>query len=228
MHDIDRTTLEMPYGETQYGEYETDEYGYEFEEEYAAPIISESPFSEAEEMELASELLSVANEEELEQFLGKLIRKAGRAVGKIVRTPIGKAVGGIVKSAANSALPMVGSTLGNLVLPGLGGAVGGKLASAAGSLLGLELEGLSQEDQEFEAARQLVRFAGATASQAAQAAPSTPPAVAAQQAAVQAAQQYAPGLLRPNGGQGAGTGRCQHPQSGRWVRKGKTIILMGV
>ncbi len=34
-----------------------------------------------------------------------------------------------------------------------------KLASAAGRMFGLELEGLSVEDREFEVARRLVRFA---------------------------------------------------------------------
>jgi hypothetical protein len=144
---------------------------------------------------------------------------------------------------------MLGSAAGNLLLPGVGGMVGGKLASAAGNLLGLELEGLSQEDQEFEAARQVVRFAGAAASQAAQAAPTAPPQQVAQAAAAAAAQQYAPGLLRPPVGAGAGLGNgpgtgvgtmtgataagrphhnCSHRQNGRWIRKGKTIVLLGV
>jgi len=242
MHDIDRTSFE-----SGFGEYESDEYEYGYEGEYLGEgesyemygegesyeTYGESPFSEAEEMALAAELLSVSNEDELDQFIGKLLKKAGRAAGAFIRSPIGRQLGGIIKGAAKSALPMIGSTLGNAILPGVGGAIGGKLASSAGSLLGLELEGLSQEDQEFEIARQIVRFGGAAASGAAEVAPNTPPQQAAQTAAVSAAQQYAPGLLK-NGAAAqrpAGKGKCRcgqgHRRNGRWVRNGNNIIIIG-
>ena len=228
MHDFDRTSLETGYGE--YGEYEADEFGFEFEDETES--YGESPFSEAEEMELAAELLGVSSEEELDHFIwDKLIKGAGQVLGQIVKSPIGKQLGGIIKGAAKSALPMLGGALGNLVAPGVGGAIGSQFVSGAGSMFGLELEGLSQEDQEFETARQIVRFAGAATNNALEAPPSTPPQQAAQSAAVAAAQQYAPGLLRPNGNQIAPqqqhiAGRCKHNYSGRWIRKGRTIILL--
>lgn len=53
--------------------------------------------------------------------------------------------------------------------------IGSNLASVAGSALGLELEGLSPEDREFEAAKQFVRFAGQTVSNARQADPRAEP-----------------------------------------------------
>jgi hypothetical protein len=237
MHNFDRTSLESAYGEYEtYGEDE----GYYGEGEYygESEFYGESPFSEAEEMELAAELLSVGSEAELDQFLGKLFRRAGQAVGKFVRSPVGRALGGIVKSAAKQALPIVGGALGNLVLPGVGGAIGSKLASSAGSMLGLELEGLSQEDQEYEIARQLVRFAGAAARHAADTEYEASPQQAAQTAAVAAAQQYAPGLLKPNAiGSVApratqtpsrGCGCRHHGATGRWIRRGHSIILQGV
>ena len=37
--------------------------------------------SETDELEMAAELLAVTNEQELDQFLGDLIRKVGRTVG---------------------------------------------------------------------------------------------------------------------------------------------------
>ena len=40
-------------------------------------------------MELAAELLGVASEAELDRFLGDLIKKAGRAVGQFVKSPVG-------------------------------------------------------------------------------------------------------------------------------------------
>jgi hypothetical protein len=254
MHNFDRTSLESAYGEYETygedegyygeGEYYGEDEGYygESESEYYGESESygESPFSEAEEMELAAELLSVGSEAELDQFFGKLFRRVGRTIGKVVKSPIGRALGGIVKGVAKRALPIVGGALGNLVLPGVGGVIGSKLAGGAGSLFGLELEGLSQEDQEYEIARQVVRFAGAAAGNAAQAAPTASPQQAAQTAAAAAARQYAPGLLRANAAaQPASamprapqtqTGGCRHrhPQAGRWMRRGRSIILLGV
>ena len=72
-------------------------------------------------MELASELLEVTSEAELDRFLGDLISRAGQAVGKFVKSPEGQAIGGILKGAAKQ------------VLPGIGSAVGGYFGGATGS-----------------------------------------------------------------------------------------------
>lgn len=238
MHNIDRTNLESNYGEFN-GEYEgqyAGEYAPEFSGQFAGEFgqetetygeySQEGPFSEAEEMELAAELLTVQNEDELEQFLGKLIKKAGG----FLKSGIGRQITGALKNVAKSALPMLGAAAGNFILPGVGGAIGGRLASAAGGMFGLELEGLSYEDQEFEIAKQVVRLGGAAASNAAQAPPTAHPMQTAQAALTSAAQQFAPGLLRP------GTSpsnhqqkrKCRHTKSGRWVRRGQEIILLGI
>src|SRR5690606_23964110 len=196
----------------------------------------ETVFDEVEEMELAATLLEITDEQELEQFLGKLIKKAGKAVGGLVRSPVGKALGGVLKNVARTALPIAGSALGNLVLPGVGGMIGGKLASAAGSMFGLELEGLSPQDQEFEVARRIVRLAGESVRNAAQAPPAGSPVVAAKDAVLAAAQTHAPGLVAAartsagpsmNGsaaryGAAAAGGRRA---SGRWIRRGSRIII---
>jgi hypothetical protein len=154
-------------------------------------------FDEVQEMELAAELLEVNNEDELEYFLGKLVKSAGRALGGIARGPIGKALGPILKKVAKTALPLAGAALGNLVLPGVGGAIGGKLASAAGGMFGLELEGLSPQDREFEVARRFVRFAGAATQRAMRTPPSVTPRRAVRTAVATAARRHAPGLLQP-------------------------------
>ena len=174
-------------------------------------------------------LLSVSDEAELEQFLGDLIKKAGRAVGGVIKSPVGQALGGALKGVAKQALPALGSAAGNMLLPGVGGVVGGQLASAAGKMFGLELEGLSYEDQEFEAAKGVVRLAGAAASNAAQAEPSTPPQQVVQSALTESAQRHAPGLLSGAQPQGAArpNGACAHKSNGRWVRRGNAIVLMG-
>jgi hypothetical protein len=184
-------------------------------------------FNESEQMELAAELLEITNEQELEQFLGDLIKKAGSAIGSVVKSPIGKAIGGVLKTAAGAALPLAGTALGGFVGGPLGAQIGGGLASMAGSALGLELEGLSSEDREFEATKQFVKFAGETVKNALQAAPNADPVAAAKAAAVEAARVHAPGLLSANGAGGAQPG--QHgAKHGRWVRRGNHIIVHGV
>ena len=104
-------------------EYNPQMEGYEFGEQEEGGRV----FSEQEEMELAAELLEVSNEQELEQFLGSLISSAGKALGGIVKGPIGKTLGGALKdsrkrhcrsrvalsghsSAVRSALPLAASS----------------------------------------------------------------------------------------------------------------------
>lgn len=244
MHNIDRTNLESTYGEYagEYaGEYPGEyagEYAGEYPGEYAGEFpgefetygeySQEGPFSEAEQMELAAELLTISNEAELEQFLGDLIKRAGRAAGGFLKSPIGGALGGVLKDIAKKALPVLGGVAGNFLLPGVGGMIGSKLASTAGGMLGLELEGLSQEDQEFEVAKQIVRLSGAAASNAAQAPPSVSPMQAAQTALTAAAQQFAPGLLSGVAQSVSGrNGRCSHKHTGRWIRRRSGIVLLG-
>jgi len=80
-----------PAQETEFGEVgET----YQGESYQGESYQGESPLHEAEEMEYASRLLEVNSEEELEDFLGDLVKSAARAVGGIVRSPVGKALTG--------------------------------------------------------------------------------------------------------------------------------------
>src|SRR5262245_11837930 len=129
MHDIDRTRQESERGldalegvgfET-FGEYGPGEYSGEYAGEYGAgeaafeAMQSEAGvYGETQEMALAAELLELTNEQELNQFIGDLIKKAGKAVGGIVKSPIGQALGGVLKQAAKTALPMAGAALGNM------------------------------------------------------------------------------------------------------------------
>jgi len=197
-----------------------------FEYDFEAEGGSGGVFNEAEQMELAAELLEVRDEAELEQFLGDLIKKAGNAIGKVVRSPVGQAIGGVLKTAAKTALPVAGTALGAFLGGPLGAQIGGGLASMAGDALGLELEGLSNEDREYEAAKQFVNFAGETVKNAlAQAGVNPAAAVAA--AVQQAAQTHAPGLLGVMQGP-ARSGRPEGGVSGTWHRRGNTIVVRGV
>ncbi len=187
MHDIDRTQFEA--------DELTSGYGGELEQQPQ----SELPLNETEELELASGLLEVADEMELEAFLGDVFRAVGRAAGQFARSDAGKALGGILKNTIGQALPGMG-----------GAAPGAGLAQQAGSLLGLELEGLSAEDQEFETARQLVRFASSAYRNAAWAPRHVSAPAIARAASLAAARRYAPGLLRTR----------DHRRGGSWQSRG--------
>lgn len=183
--------------------------------------------AEADEMQLAAELLGVSNEAELEQFFGSLLSRVSGAASGFFNSPAGQQIAGLLKSAAKQALPKLGGAIGGH-FGGKGGAqLGSKLATNAGQLLGLELEGLSNEDREFEVARQFVRFGNDAAQRALQAGPSARDARAAY---LDAARQHAPGYATPNrGGQGA-TNSDPNPlrhfaTRGRWLRRGRTLIL---
>lgn len=178
----------------------------EGEEEWTGESDGEAVFDEVEEMELAAELLGIQNEEELEEFLGKLIKRAGGAIKKFANSNVGRALGGVLKTVASKALPIAGAALGNMVLPGVGGMIGSKLASAGGKMFGLELEGMSPQDQEFEVARRFVRLGGAAARQAARMPSYGSPVDVAKDAVLGAAQMYAPGLVRGGGYGGSGGG----------------------
>lgn len=220
MHDIDRTQLEAPDLEAS-SPPDGAELG-ELDETSADGESLESPLEELDEIELATELLEVGTDAELDQFLGGLISKVGKAVGTFVRSDTGRALGGILKGAAKKALPVIGRGIGQWISPERGGALGAQAGRLAGKMLGLELEGLSQEDREFEVARQLVRFAAAAARRAA-VAPVGPPVAVAQRAAAAAARVHAPGLLQRLPGRSS----LLWPHGGRWVRRGRTIVLYG-
>jgi hypothetical protein len=220
MHDFDRTQLELN-PETEYFEYEQ----YETEGEYSGEVLGEG-----ELLELSAELLEVRDEQELDRFLGNLIRRVGSTIGKVVRSPIGRAVGGMLKGVVKKALPLAGGALGTFVGGPIGAQLGSNLASMAGSALGLEAEMMNQEDREFEGAKQFVRLAANAVQRATAAAPSGDPRTIAQSAVTQAVQSLAPGLLQAAGrGVGAGNGNGGvGGRSGRWLRRGNRIVLLGV
>ncbi len=299
-HDVDRTQLEYPelFEYTEIPELTAEQYEYPgelgsilgsiFGEAQAEGVFEggfqefqefqELPLPESMEQELTSELLEVSNEQELDHFLGGLIRNVAGTIGKVVKSPLGRALGGILKAAAKKALPIAGGALGTFLGGPLGGMVGTKLASAAGSAFGLELEGLSPEDRDFELARRYVRFASHAAKKAAAAPPQVDPATVAKAAVVEAAKKFAPGLLAPLAGVAAaaatpptapsaypppaypaappiypprpavpptgpvvpgvyptaptcpvcGVPPVRYGRQGKWIRRGRHIVLLGV
>ena len=224
MHDIDRTLNEFGNNEMGVGEM-----AFEFEGEFGQEQEVASPFNEMQELELASELLALNNEAELNHFLGNLIGKAASAARTFVSSPTGQALGGILKQAAKQALPVVGGAIGGY-FGGSGGAnIGGRVGNAAGDLLGLEMESMNQEDREFEVARRFVKFAGATVKRSARTPSGIQPAAAVRQAAAIAAQKYLPllaGIVAAD--QPPVSCNCGSGRSGHWYRRGRKIILVGI
>lgn len=123
----------------------------------------ENPFNEAEEIELASELLSVSSEEELDQLLGRFfkridngLKKAGRFIGRQVLPVLGEGL----KTRAKAALPIAGIVSGSFMpIPGVGTAIGGAIGTAVSKALKLEFSGANAGEADLEMARCFVRMA---------------------------------------------------------------------
>ena len=194
---------------------------------------SESPLTEAEELEFAMELMGVSNEAEMEQFLGSLFKGAMKGI-KSVGSAIGKVAGplkGIIKTALPIVAPMVGS-----IVPGVGTALGGVLGNVVSKALELEGEGeMEQEEANFEKARRLVRIAATAARDAALALGNGDPTVVVNQAVIGAARRHLPGvdvtiLERAAGGRGQARpfpARVGPFPGGQWHRQRDRIVLEG-
>jgi hypothetical protein len=203
MHDIDRVQPAADEFEAEAGEFrEPGEF------ELGGP---EPPMHEAAELEFASRLLELSNEQELERFLGDVFHVAGSAIGRFARSDTGRALGTILTDAVGRSLPLRDGAGGGVSGLAAGHGAGGDLAQQAASLLGLELEGLSPPEQEFEMARQVVRLADSAYRHAAWAPHHVPSRAVARMAAARAAQRYAPGLLRWAGRTGARYPRSSSP-----------------
>jgi peptidoglycan hydrolase-like protein with peptidoglycan-binding domain len=191
----------------------------------------ESPLNEAEELELALELMGVSNEAEMEQFLGSLFKGAMKGIKKI-GSVVGKVAGplkGIIKTALPIVAPMVGS-----IVPGVGTALGGVLGNVVSQALELEGE-MEQEEANFEKARRLVRIAATAARDSAQALGNGDPTVVVNQAVIGAARRHLPGvdvtiLERAAGGRGQARTFPAHAgqgPGGQWHRQRDRIVLEG-
>jgi hypothetical protein len=309
MHDLDRTLMELEVDPRSTYEYNPrSSGGYQF--------ASEGPLTEAEEMELAAELLDVKNDQEMEQFLGDLFNKVTKGISDFANSSTGRALGGVLKQVATTALPIaaralgtaiggpagmqIGGALGDIGTQLLGGSqppspapaspqAGGipqqfgnigqqfgqrfggqfgapvgqiagqlgqqlgnqfggqfgnifgafapQLANIASQLFGMELEGLSPQDQEFEVARKFVKLAADATKTAQATATQAPPVDVVRNAVTTAAQQHAPGLVPAASRIGlahrqpVGTTRpffYSGAHSGVWYRRGNSIVLRGV
>lgn len=199
------------------------EAGAAFESEFESD--TEYPITEAEEEALVLELLTVSSEEELDQFLGKLVKGAWKGIKK-VGSVVGKVagpLGGVLKAVAKKALPFVGGALGSFIpIPGVGTAIGSALGGAVAKALELETSGMDTEDGELEMARRFVRIATTAARQLAASPPDVDEETAVNEAVVAAARTHLPQLQL--GGIGRGPTAGIH---GRWIRRGRNILVLG-
>ena len=191
----------------------------EFGQDWPGKGRTPAVFNEEEELQLAMELLEVASEEELEQFLGNVFKSVWKGVKKVGSTiaKVAKPLGGALKAMAKTALPFVGGALGSMIpIPGVGTALGSALGRAASAALELEMAAEAPADRELALARRFVRIAGQAARLAADGDGS---ARAVESALTRALHQQLPHFRSP--------APQQEEESGRWRRRGNRIVVMG-
>jgi hypothetical protein len=230
------STYETPYQETYqsqesgpYQELYGQEQGYQETGLYGEMNVHGETglLGEEEELAYTSELLGIQSHEEMDQFLGKLIRRVARGARGFIRSPIGRMLGNVLRGVAKTALPIAGKALGTFVGGPAGAMIGGQLGNMAGQALGLEVGEMSQQEAEFANARQFVRLASDMVSRAQQIPQNVPPSAAVRQAVQAAAQQWAPRLLSPQSLPLRPLPMRSGPR-GIWVRRGSSITLYGV
>lgn len=213
---------------------------YEFQPEYEY----EGEFGqEMQEQELVHELLSIQNEQELEYFLGNLLKSAWSGAKALYNSPIGQQIKGHaiagLKSLGRQALPGLGSALGGQFFGNTGAQLGGRLGSMAARGLGLEFEGASPQDRRFEGSRRLIRVARGAARRI-QAYAQSGKALnrrVIRNIIIEEGRRWFPGLpspantvapvTRPVAFQD-GSDNLSGNRQGTWIRQGNRIILQGV
>ncbi len=212
MHNLDRTSYEMSDEAFQYGEFGSDT-------ELPGGTF-DRPFSEAELDELATELLQVRDEAELDQFLGSLLGKAAKAFGRFVKSPAGQRLKGILKDALKAAVPVLGGVATSMFPAGaIGTLVGGAIKSE------LDWEGLPGERQDIEAAKKVIAIAGSAAREIEHDLAPDAPKQAVDEKVQTVAQQH--GVATPPPAQDM-PAPAEPPTSGRWIRRGRSIVIEGL
>jgi hypothetical protein len=146
----------------------------------ATPPEHEASVQVSDRSEAATELLEVAGRPALPGLLARLLRRAARqTIDRAVESELVR----LLQRAARIALPT----------SGIASPDGHDRALQASRFFGIELEGLSPEDQEFESARRFIQLVEAAAQHTAAGSQRLPPAIAAWLATSRAAKRFAPG-----------------------------------
>ncbi|WML91885.1 hypothetical protein RCF98_05980 [Thiothrix lacustris] len=214
MHDIDGTLLRGVQsewendGESEWGaenEWETQD---EFEFETADEFEAEADLDP--EDALASEMLELESEAEMEQFLGGLIRRAAKRA-----VPLAKQAGRFLYKTAQPHLKQAWKGIGNDLVNKGSDAARGWVDQSASRLFG-EMPSAAKNRAALNVARKVVQAAQTTGKQMARLPPSSPPA-AVKTIVTKACQQYFPPMERGVSG-----------KRGTWVRQGNKVILFGL
>jgi len=163
------------------------------------------PLQSEDELALATQLLEAPGPAHVDAFLVRLLAVTGD--GRQVRgTPLERPLRQLLGQALAPLLPLHGATPQHL--------------RRVARIFGMELEGLSPEDKEFELARRVVQLICAVnATLVRQLAAGGGPAQKVAAALLQEVRTLAPGLLR----HAAQASRL--PAVGRWRREGGHIVV---
>ena len=143
------------------------------------------PSTELEELELGSAFLEATSTSELASVVNRILRHGALLAGKPIASQVVQHLGARLNRAGQSVRTLLAPPAGRSdTAP----------SEAMERITGAELEGLSDEDKEFETARAFVRFAMEAGRLAARAPSAQPPAAVATAAARVAARRHAPGL----------------------------------
>ena len=170
------------------------------------------PLQHEDELALAAQLLEVAAPPQFDAFLTRQL--AATVAGQTIRgTPLEMPLRQLLNQVVAPMLPLHGTA-------------SQARRQHAARLFGMELEGLSPEDQEFELARHVVHLVDAVNTALAQNADAGGTAARAPRAQVETAllrvaRTLAPGLLRQ-----AAQASAQIPNGGRWRREGGHIVVL--
>ena len=212
------------------------EYGETQESQVTGQYFEQSPayVGEIPESELAYELMNVQSEEELEQFLGDLLKAAWGGAKAFYHSPLGQklkdqAIAGL-KSVGKKALPGLGRTVGGHFFGPEGAKVGGQLGRMAAKGLGLEYQGATALERRTEGSQRFVRTAQNAARRIAAQVQNGQPMNARiiRQIILQEGQRWFPGLPAQAMAGSGGVGTSTPQTTGRWYRKGNQIILEGL
>ena len=153
------------------------------------------PFSNAEEAELAVELLHVTSETQFDRFLGNLFKKVWGGGIAPVGSKVTGPLRGLLKTVASKALPSVATAAATSFGPA-NDAIAENLGSLVSRVLEAEVAAPTGADRDLEKCRQLfekhrqfVRVAGTAATAAAAAPSGVNPVAAAQRSLADSANE---------------------------------------
>lgn len=229
MHDIDGTLLRGVQSEWESdNEFEWEgeaDNEFEADQEYEFESADEFEFEGGMESEegLAAELMELESEEEVEQFLGDLVKSAGRQAAKAA----GKAYQRVIPHAK-----VAGRFLYDTAKPHLKQAMigfGHDLVDKGANRLFGEVAGTPKDRQRLNIAKRVIKVAQDTGRQVVRIPPNVPPA-AVKSVVIKTCRRYFPNgvSVAPSSPYAPAAPAAPAGTRGTWIRRGNHIILQGL